>query len=279
MSHEYQIGCLWIEGPLSFMEQLCLKSFVDAGHHTILYHYGDVPNVPEGVEKRDAREVMDHPHTLTHTRTGSPAIHADRFRYLMLAQIDRIIWADTDAYCLKPFETANGHFYGREGPQTVANGVLALPQDSDTLRGVIEFTADEYAVPPWLPRQVQDEYRAAADRGEPVHVGDMTWGAWGPQAITHFLHKTGEFKHALDPHVLYPFPYRHRGKLVRRDVALADFVREDTVSIHFFGRRMRARLASMDNRVPGKSPFGRLLRKHGINPADAPVIQKKVEAA
>ena len=50
MAQDYQIAALWIGGALSFLEQLCLKSFVDAGHAIRLYAYEPIPNVPEGVE-------------------------------------------------------------------------------------------------------------------------------------------------------------------------------------------------------------------------------------
>ena len=49
MATEYQIGALWIGGSLSYLEQLCLKSFVDAGQHITLYTYEGVTNAPEGV--------------------------------------------------------------------------------------------------------------------------------------------------------------------------------------------------------------------------------------
>ena len=107
---DYQIGALWMEGRLSFLEQLCLKSFVDAGHHVILYHYGPLLGVPDGIELRDANMVLPRTNFLKHERTGSPALHSDLFRYKMLEQNDGMIWADTDAYCVKKFETPNGHF-------------------------------------------------------------------------------------------------------------------------------------------------------------------------
>ena len=44
------VASLWIGGRLSFLEQVCLKSFVDHGHRTILYTYGAVAGVPDGVE-------------------------------------------------------------------------------------------------------------------------------------------------------------------------------------------------------------------------------------
>ncbi len=37
MQQDYQVAALWIGGPLSYLEQLCLKSFVDAGQHIRLY--------------------------------------------------------------------------------------------------------------------------------------------------------------------------------------------------------------------------------------------------
>lgn len=107
---EYKIGALWIEGRLSFLEQLCLKSFVDAGHHTILYHYGPLQGVPDGIELRDANDILNMENFLTHGRTGSPALHSDIFRYKMLEKEDRMIWADTDAYCVKAFEPQMGTF-------------------------------------------------------------------------------------------------------------------------------------------------------------------------
>ena len=50
MTPEYRVAALWIGGPLSFLEQLCLISFVHAGQHITLYTYEPVPNVPPGVE-------------------------------------------------------------------------------------------------------------------------------------------------------------------------------------------------------------------------------------
>ena len=265
MSPEYQIGALWVDGPLSFLEQLCLKSFVDAGHHTILYKYGNVTNIPDGIEVRDANEVLPLTGFLTHERTGSPALHSDLFRYKMLEKADRMIWADTDAYCVKAFETPNGHFYGWESKHHVNGGVLGLPPDSETLRELLEFTSDEFAIPPWYEGERLAEYEAAAARGEPIHAGDMRWGVWGPHAVTHFLKKTGEIKYALPRHALYPFSFKERRKMLRRDTKMEEYVFEDTYSIHFYGRRMRKRIAEAEGGRPKRwSPIGRLMKKHGI---------------
>jgi len=97
MAKEYRIGALWIGGALSYLERLCLKSFVDAGQHVVLYTYGAVQNVPDGVEIADGNDVIEMQDALRHKRTGSPALQSDLFRYHMLAQNDDMIWTDTDA--------------------------------------------------------------------------------------------------------------------------------------------------------------------------------------
>lgn len=275
MAKDYQIGCLWIEGPLSFLEQLCVKSFMDAGHHTVLYKYGEVTGIPDGVEVRDANEVLPQSGFLIHERTGSPALHSDLFRYKMLEREDRMIWADTDAYAARKFETPNGHFYGWESKHHVNGGVLGLPPDSDTLRELLEFTADEFSIPDWYDDKTKAEYRAAAEAGKPVHAGEMKWGVWGPHAVTHFLKKTGEIKYALPQSGLYPFTFKERRLMLRPEYDVTRKVKDDTFSIHFYGRRMRKRIVEAEGGAPHpQSLIGRLLTEHGVDPAAAPIRVK-----
>lgn len=281
MTPEYQVAALWIGGPLSYLEQLCLKSFVDAGQHICLYRYEDVTNVPAGVEQADAAEILPLTGFLRHERTGSPALHSDLFRYHLLAKRDRTIWADTDAYCVKPFTTPNGHFYAWESETGINGGVLGLPQDSETLAHLLAFTRDEFAVPLWYDDSYRAELEARRADGQPLHVSEQPWGVWGPHALTHFLKATGEVRFALPRAALYPFAYEDRRLMLRPGVDVAAYVTRETFSIHFYGRRMRARiLAKEPGGVPRpRSLIGQLLRKHGIDPAAAPLRAKPAEIA
>ncbi len=280
MSVEYQVAALWMGGALSYLEQLCLKSFVDAGQSIKLYHYDPVTHVPDGVELADANAILPLTDHLTHGRTGSPALHSDVFRYHLLAKSERTIWADTDAYCVKPFTTPNGHFYAWESKTGLNGGVLGLPQDSETLRALIEFTADEYAIPTWYKPSYTEELQALKAAGTPLHCSEQPWGVWGPHAITHFLKTTGEVRFALPQVALYPFHYADRQLMLRPGVRMEDFVTEETFSIHFYGRRMRARLRQKFAGIPKpRSVVGILLKKHGIDPMDAPLSMPLVEAA
>lgn len=266
------ISMLWMEGPLSFLEQLCVKSFVDAGHETVLYHYGPVENVPQGVGLSDAADILPKDGFLLHQRTGSPALHSDLFRYHLLEKRPGTIWADTDAYCLKPFETRDGHFYGWESAKHVNGGVLALPKGSDTLNELLAFTSDAFAIPPWYGADYTAQLSAAAAGGHPVHAGEQPWGVWGPHALTYFLNKTGEIKYALPQEALYPFSFKDRRLMLRENVDTSAYITENTYSVHLYGRRMRGRLVRHENGIPSQdSLLGQLLMKHGIDPSKAPI--------
>jgi hypothetical protein len=272
---DYQIGALWMEGRLSFLEQLCLKSFVDAGHHVVLYHYGPLFGVPDGIELKDANAVLPRTNFLKHERTGSPALHSDLFRYKMLEQNDCMTWADTDAYCVKTFETPNGHFYGWESEKHINGGVLGLPKDSDTLRELLEYTTDEFAIPSWYGPEYERELEEKKAAGNPVHASEQPWGVWGPHAVTHFLHKTGEAKYALPQEGLYPFLYKDRRNMLKRNFDTTGIITDNTYSIHLYGRRMRARLVEKEGGKPHpKSVLGKLLTKHNIDPDASPIPPK-----
>ena len=275
MTPEYRVAALWIGGPLSFLEQLCLISFVHAGQHITLYTYEDVPNVPPGVEVADAKTILPMTGYLKHSRTGSPALHSDVFRYHLLAKCDRTIWADTDAYCVKPFTTPNGHFYGWESKKHVNGGVLGFPQDSETLRLLLEHTSDEATIPTWYGEEYTRELEAKKAAGTPVLAPDQPWGVWGPHAITHYLHVTGEVKYALPRVALYPVPYKDRRLILRPGWDGSEMITDETFSIHFYGRRMRRRVVSHEGGIPRpRSLFGQLLRRHGIDPRLAPIPLK-----
>ncbi|MEM8581964.1 MAG: hypothetical protein AAGF50_12280, partial [Pseudomonadota bacterium] len=157
------IAMFWDGPPLGFVERLCLASFRDIGHPVVLFSYNGTKGQPDGIEEAPASDILPDPEQiLTHKRTGSASIHADKFRYHLLKSHPGIVWADTDIYCLKPFETQNGYLFGRETDTVVCNAVMALPSDSPTLQSLIDFCEDEYAIPPWMLRRQRKEMQNRA---------------------------------------------------------------------------------------------------------------------
>ena len=271
------ISSLWIGGELSWLEQLCLKSFADAGHRTTLYSYDPISNVPEGVLTADAATIYPREPMLKHARTGSPAIHADMWRLHLLKKTDEV-WVDADMYCYRPFDYSSEHIYGWEKhPHLVCNAVLGLPKDSPALNEMLEFFSDPYVIAPWLSADQIHELEKERDAGTPVHITEQTWGFTGPASVTYFLKKTGEIKHALPVEAFYPVPFKTRNHLIltRFNSDVNDMINDNTRGVHFWARRMKPRLEEKENNTPRTNSFmDRLISKHNIDPKLAPIKPK-----
>lgn len=276
MNNLPRIATLWIGGRLSWLEQLCLRSFVDAGHDTTLYSYAHIDNVPDGVHQVSAEDVFPSEPMYRHARTGSPAIHADLFRLNMLKKTDQI-WVDADMYCYRAFDFASPRVFGWEKPGLVCNAVLGLPKDSVALHEMLEFFADEYAIAPWLKPWQREELEAERDAGAPVHMTAQSWGFTGPAAVTYFLQQSGEISHAQPETAFYPISFKHRNHMIlgRFDIE-KDALSEGTYGVHFWARRMKPRLEEKENNRPRRGSFMHgLIEKHGIDPEAAPIPAKK----
>lgn len=271
-----EIATLWIGGRLSWLEQLCLRSFVDAGHDTTLYSYAHIDNVPDGVHQVSAEEIFPSDPMYCHARTGSPAIHADLFRLNMLKKTDKI-WVDADMYCYRPFDFDSGLVFGWEKPGLVCNAVLGLPRDSVALNSMLEFFKDEYAIAPWLKRWQRKELEAARDAGTPVHMTEQSWGFTGPAAVTYFLQQSGEIEQAQPETAFYPVSFKHRNHMIMSKFNVErDDLTDGTYGVHFWARRMKPRLEEKENNWPRSGSFMRgLIAKHGIEPDAAPIPAKK----
>ncbi len=268
------IASLWIGGALSWLEQLCLKSFADAGHPTTLYSYAPIPNIPEGVQSADAEEIFPAKPMLRHARTGSPAIHADLWRLHLLTKTNAI-WVDADMYCYRPFEFETPFVFGWEKNELVCNAVLGLPQDSATLGNLLDFLSDPYAIAPWLKPWQKKELEEEAAAGRPVHLTEQNWGFTGPAAVSHFLKATGEIRHAQNVDVFYPISFKDRNHMIRRRFNIPERLTDATRGVHFWARRMKPRLEEKENNVPMNGSFLKsLIDKHEIDPALAPIPAK-----
>ena len=261
------VASLWIGGDLSFLEQVCLKSFIDYGHRTILYTYEGVKNAPEGVEVWDANTIFPTKTFTTHKKSGSPAYHADAFRYRML-ELQNVIWVDADMLCVRPWEFESQYVFGWEkADRLVCNAVLGLPRYSRTLRALNDFCTDEYPIPPWLDGDEQEDLRQKSIAGTPVHMSEMKWGIWGPSAVTHFLNETGEIEHALPQETFFPVPFKDRQRLLDPKLHLDDELTDHCYGVHLWNRRLRRRLVTNHDGIPPSESFlGKAVIRHGVDP-------------
>ncbi len=265
-SGRVRLGSLWIGGNLSWLEQLCIKSFLDHGHEFTLYTYEGVTNAPEGTRVADANAVFPADTFITHRRSGSPAVHADAFRYRMVAETG-LTWVDVDVLCMRPWSITSGHVFGWEKPgKLVCNAVIGLPAGSAALRRLNDFCRDEYPVPPWAQAQERARLEAAKAAGDPLHVSDLEWGVWGPAAVTHFLRETGEIAHALPQSAFYPIPFKDRRDMLDPAIDITPRLGEDCYGVHLWNRRLRRRLVTHHGGIPEPGSFvGQAVERHGID--------------
>ncbi|MEO0999666.1 MAG: hypothetical protein AAFW69_03520, partial [Pseudomonadota bacterium] len=130
-----QVVALWIGPRLDWVGRLCLTSHLVAGHPVALYSYDRVEGVPEGVERRDAADIL--PLDEAFLAAAGPRIFSDLWRIEMLLQ-KRGIWIDCDALALHPLPP-RARIAGWLTRAIVGTGVLRLPPHSDALHAMRRF--------------------------------------------------------------------------------------------------------------------------------------------
>jgi hypothetical protein len=130
----------WHGSPLGPYHLVGLRSFVDHGHRVELFTYDDNIAVPEWIARRDANEVWPTEHIM-HYRTepgrGSPALHANLFRYVMLHQLGGW-WIDLDVVLRADRLPPNEIFFAVENSPRYGIGVLKFPKGHALLGEAIE---------------------------------------------------------------------------------------------------------------------------------------------
>ncbi|WP_341365891.1 hypothetical protein [Yoonia sp. BS5-3] len=273
MTRTREVGTLWIGGALSWMEQLCLKSFVDKGQKITLFSYEDIPNVPAGVIRRDGREIIDTDDFIKYEQKNSYALFADWFRLHMIHQNPGMIWIDTDVYCHRPMDYDSDYVMGFElpGEHRVNNAVLGLPADSDMLTQMLAFTEDRSSIAPFLPKGRQAKMRKLAAAGKPQHVSEQPWGVWGPLMITHYVHALGLQDKVMPLNAFYPITFRERLKFLRKSTVAEGLMTDETTALHLWASNKR-QLGRLHDGIPPKGSYlEKLIEKHGINPHLAPI--------
>jgi hypothetical protein len=273
MARTREVGTLWIGGPLSWLEQLCLKSFVDKGQKITLFSYEDIPNVPDGVIRRDGREIIDTDDFIKYEQKNSFALFADWFRLHMIQKCPGMIWIDTDVFCHSPMTYDSDYVFGYELPDSprINNAVLGIPSDSELLRQMLDFTEDRYSIAPFLPRAKQRAMRQEAESGNPVHISQQPWGVWGPMMVTHFVHALGLEHHTLPVSAFYPVTFPERNTYLRRVMRAKRLMTEDTTALHLWASNKR-QLGNQHGGLPPKGSYlAKLVAETGINPALAPI--------
>ncbi len=233
---------LWVEGPLSALEQLSIRSFLARGHEYHLYTYGAVPGVPAGARRRPAAEILPEDEIFRYedeSARGGLGGFANLFRYKLLHDLGGW-WADLDVVCLRPLGFADDDWVlaserRRQGGSVATNAVIKAPPGSALLGDC--FTRG----------------RAAEDRA-------TSYGAIGPRFFDAAITRHGLTRHLCPPEVFCPIDW-WRGESFFDPVELPP----EAACVHLWGEMWRWRGWPRDPAAaPPESLYGRL---HRLYPA------------
>lgn len=252
-------------GQLSWLERLCLTSFVRQGHRVELYSYEPVDGLPDGVVRRDAAEVVSRERLVFYKGNGTPGVFSDLFRMTILKQ-GRGVWIDADVYCLKPIAGPPPYLFAYEREGSINGAVLHIPHDSallDDLLAIFDPDRRRLMEPHLMPLR---RIALAAKRLLGIHVPPhyMQYGSTGPAALTYHARQRGLIGHALPAEVFYPIPYEKIPALMKTGGLLDAAVTARTLGVHIWRSQLTRRgRAEMPLPAPD-STLAELCRRDGI---------------
>lgn len=257
------LNSMWVEGPLTYVEQVCLKSALSVGHQVVLYAYWDVTGVPDGVIVRDGREIMPESSLMKHKKRNSWSLSSNIFRYLLLQQ-GRGVWIDTDVYFLKPLEVnRKDYLFGWQKQDLLNGAILYAKKDSPLIEELLAFINLPYIIPPWLPVRKRFAYQIRPWIGlRPLSLAEHRWGVIGPRAITYFADQLGLSCHAERQDVFYPVPPKQAKAFFDPERNIEDYITSDTVAVHLWNEAIKDLKKSP---APAGSYLNKICLLHGVD--------------
>lgn len=138
--HQIDINMLWIGDELSDLELLSIKSHQKVGHNVTLWSYNPLKNIPEGVDLKDANQILEKKYIFQYKvgeGKGSFSACSNLFRYKFLLEHGGW-WSDTDVVVLKPFLFKHEYVFASERNRNFlslpTSCVIKTPVNSDVMR-------------------------------------------------------------------------------------------------------------------------------------------------
>lgn len=265
------VASFWFGSDLTWLELLCIRSYLDCGHRFVLYTAHPVSGVPDKVDLRPASEVLwPAPFDLANNDRRRVAVFSDLFRLRMCQKTD-FIWVDLDAYCVRPFRFETAHVFGRTPSGQYPNGILRLPAESRALNLLLEFVTRPNPIQPWRGPKLRNSRLRRIEQGQSWGIESLPWGCSGPKALGHFLQQTGEDIHAQPACTFYPLEPEDLWRLHHPRIHPQDIERDGVYSVHIYGHQKKW-LANAHSGLPVSGSYlEHLCKRHGIDPAAYPI--------
>lgn len=254
------INSLWVGDKLGFIERLCVQSALATGHDFRLFSYepDQLQGVPQGVELRDASEIMPREKLITYSDTGAVALGANFWRYHLLSK-GFSPWCDMDLVFLREFPK-DDYVFGWEHAGWINNAVMAAPADSPFVHDLIHLPKPN-ARPPWFgPKRSMLFYLRRLKEG---HIGfeDMPWGTYSAGLVTYLVKKHSLNSAVLPPSAFYPVTWADARTLYGPSGVVEQVILPETIAVHLW----HSRLGDLRNKPPPeKSYVGTIANRLGV---------------
>lgn len=230
------IFTFWSFAPFTWMERLCLASWVAAGHPVDLYAYEEIPDLPAGVTLKDASAIVPQQQAVMNEKVRSYSLFGDVFRYEGL-QRGLGIWCDADVLLLRSLDDLGDHIYGWERSDSICNAVLHMPPAEPFLAQMLEVARSPVPVLPYWPTSRKIKQRLRGLLGRPRPLSAMSHTSIGPRALTHYVRKNRLY--ALPQEVLYPLPVQYAVLSFIPGVPVESYIAPETRTIHLWNTEVR----------------------------------------
>lgn len=256
-----RLNSLWIGEELGYIEKLTLVSALSVGHPFTLYSYtaDKLRGVPNGVELRDANEVVPYRALAHYFDGGWAALGTDFFRYAMMAK--RLgYWVDLDLYFIRPIDFQDEYVFGWEHETSINGAVLRLPADSEMVRELCEIPHLNWKPPFYGLRKSAIFYWRRLTEGD-IRPENYRWGTFGPIFLTYLAKKYGVAERAKERSVFYPLRHRHAQLLCGAPEFVKAELTKETRTVHLWRS-----VLNRDARVspPRGSFLETLCRRHDL---------------
>lgn len=257
------LNSLWVGPRLDYLERLCVASAKATGHEFTLWSYDpeNLEGVPEGINLRNAAEVMPQERLLRYRDSGSVALGANFWRIELLAK-GLGCWVDMDLIFLKPLSFESEYIFGWEYENCINNSVMLAPADS-------KFVADLQSIPranlcpPWWGPKNQLKFYWRRLREGTIELEDYPWGTFSAGLLTYALEKNGLIGNALPYDVIYPVRWKDATALYEPAEVVEAMLTERTHAVHMWNSRLE-RLK--DQPPPSGTFIDKMCRRFGVDP-------------
>jgi hypothetical protein len=229
---------LWIGDKLLPQHLMSINSWLKHGWKYNLYIYGEVSNIPSGVNILDGNVILPESEIWYYNKgfnKGSPSGFSNQFRFALLNTLGGL-WVDTDVVLLKDFNLDKEYIFISERNE---NGEIH-PTSS-----VIYSQSTTASI--WSEAIDNITYR---NKDRVIH------GETGPQLVTYLVNK-----YNLEKYVLLPYTFCFVGWFETLKLIDGTQLPEDAIGIHLFDAQ--SNLNDIDKKTyPYVSIIEQLKRKY-----------------